>query len=310
MKQVIQSTRSGKLAVKEVPDPKVRAGHLLVRTRASLISAGTERLVVGFAKKNLASKARARPDLVRKVMDKARRDGIGATIRAVAARLDEPLPLGYSASGVIASVGEGLEGKFQVGQRVAMAGAGLANHAEYNLVPENLAAPVPDDINDEEACFGTVAAIALHGVRNLGLEIGDTAAVIGVGLIGQLAVQLLDLSGVRVVALDYEARRLDLARFGRAELAWNLADGDPVPAIQSLTNGLGCDGVLIAAGTETSEPFETAAAIARDRARISLVGLTGTEIPYREFMAKELSVVVSRVVPLPTNWRSVRCACC
>ncbi len=294
MKQVIQSTRSGKLAVKEVPDPKVRAGHLLVRTRASLISAGTERLVVGFAKKNLASKARARPDLVRKVMDKARRDGIGATIRAVAARLDEPLPLGYSASGVIASVGEGLEGKFQVGQRVAMAGAGLANHAEYNVVPENLAAPVPDDINDEEACFGTVAAIALHGVRNLGLEIGDTAAVIGVGLIGQLAVQLLDLSGVRVVALDYEARRLDLARFGRAELAWNLADGDPVPAIQSLTNGLGCDGVLIAAGTETSEPFETAAAIARDRARISLVGLTGTEIPYREFMAKELSVVVSR----------------
>ncbi|NQU69245.1 MAG: theronine dehydrogenase, partial [Rhodospirillales bacterium] len=176
MKQVIQNTRSGKLSVKDVPEPRVRAGHLLVRTSASLISAGTERLVVGFAKKNLAAKAKARPDLVRKVMDKARRDGIGATIRAVTARLDEPLPLGYSASGVVVAVGEGLEGKFQTGQRVAMAGAGLANHAEYNVVPENLAAPVPDDVNDEEACFGTVAAIALHGVRNLGLEIGDTAA--------------------------------------------------------------------------------------------------------------------------------------
>ena len=294
MKQVIQSAKTGKLAVKEVPEPKVRAGHLLVRTRASLISAGTERLVVGFAKKNLAAKAKARPDLVRKVMDKARRDGISATIRAVAARLDEPLPLGYSASGVVAAVGQGLEGKFRAGQRVAIAGAGLANHAEYNVVPENLAAPVPDDVNDEEACFGTVAAIALHGVRNLGVEIGDTAAVIGVGLIGQLAVQLLDLSGIRVVALDYDASRLDLARFGRAELIWDLGDGDPVPAIRSLTNGLGCDGVLITAATETSEPFETAAAIARDRARISLVGLTGTKIPYRDFMAKELSVVVSR----------------
>lgn len=294
MKQVIQNTRSGKLSVKDVPEPRVRAGHLLVRTSASLISAGTERLVVGFAKKSLAAKAKARPDLVRKVMNKARRDGIGATIRAVTARLDEPLPLGYSASGVVVAVGEGLEGKFQTGQRVAMAGAGLANHAEYNVVPENLAAPVPDDVNDEEACFGTVAAIALHGVRNLGLEIGDTAAVIGVGLVGQLAVQLLELSGIRVVALDYDAGRLDLARFGRAELTWNLSDGDPVPAVLNLTGGLGCDGVLIAAATESSEPFKTAAAIARDRARISLVGMTGTEIPYREFMAKELSVVVSR----------------
>jgi predicted dehydrogenase/threonine dehydrogenase-like Zn-dependent dehydrogenase len=294
MKQVVQSARTGKLSLKEVPAPRVRPGHLLVATRASLISAGTERMVVKFARKNLAAKARARPDLVRKVFDKARRDGIAATIRAVMARLDEPLPLGYSASGQVLEVGEGVEGRYRVGQRVAVAGAGLANHAEVNLVPVNLAAPVPDDVNDEEACFGTLAAIALHGVRNLGLQMGDRAAVIGVGLVGQLAVQLLDLAGVRVAAFDYDEGRLDLARFGRAELTWNLGQGDPDGAMQAFTEGLGCDGVLIAAATETSEPFELAALVARDRARISLVGITGTEIPYRAFMAKELSVVVSR----------------
>jgi predicted dehydrogenase/threonine dehydrogenase-like Zn-dependent dehydrogenase len=251
-------------------------------------------MIVEFTRKGMVGKARARPDLVKKVIERARRDGVVATLRSVAARLDEPLPLGYSAAGVVEAVGEGVEGRFRVGQRVAVAGAGLANHAEINLVPESLAAPVPDDVNDEEACFGTLAAIALHAVRNLGLELGDTAAVIGVGLVGQLAVQFLDLAGVRVVALDYDPGRLDLARFGRAELAWNLAEGDPAPAVRALTGGLGCDGVLIAAATAGSEPFETAAAIARDRARICLVGHTGTELPYREFMAKELSVIVSR----------------
>jgi len=294
MKQVVQSARTGKLAVREVPDPRVRAGCLLVRTRASLISAGTERLVVGFARKGLAAKAKARPDLVRKVVGKAKRDGIAATWRAVMARLDEPLPLGYSACGVVSAVGEGLEGQFRVGQRVAVAGAGLANHAELNLVPGNLCAAVPDDVNDEEASFGTLGAIALHGVRNLGLQLGDFGAVIGVGLVGQLAAQLLELSGVRVVAFDYDEDRLALVRYGRAEMAWNLGDGDPAEAVMTLTGGRGCDGVLIAAATESSEPFALAAAIARDRARVALVGLTGTEIPYREFMQKELSVVVSR----------------
>ena len=294
MRQIIQNARSGRMELKEVPEPKVRPGHLLVRTRASLISAGTERMVVEFTKKGLVGKAKARPDLVKKVIEKARRDGIAATLRSVAARLDEPLPLGYSATGIVEAVGQGVEGRFRVGQRVAMAGAGRANHAEINLVPESLAAAVPDDVNDEEACFGTLAAIALHAVRNLGLELGDTAAVIGVGLVGQLAVQLLDLAGIRVIALDYDPGRLELARYGRAELAWNLADGDPSRAVREITHGLGCDGVLIAAATSESSPFVTAAAIARDRARVCLVGHTGTELPYREFMAKELSVIVSR----------------
>ena len=294
MKQVVQSARSGKLALKEVPDAKVRSGHLLVRTRASLISAGTERMVVNFAKKSLAAKAKARPDLVRKVLDKAKRDGIGATMRAVMARLDEPLPLGYSAVGEVVEVGAGLEGKFRVGQRVAIAGAGLANHSEMNAVPENLCAPVPDDVNDEEACFGTLGAIAMNGVRLVEPQLGDVVAVIGAGLVGQLAAQFLDLAGCRVVVLDYNAERLKLATYAGAELVCDLSQGDPTAAIMDLSGGRGCDGVVIAAATDSSEPFDTAANIARDKAKISLVGITGTEFDYRLFMKKELSVVVSR----------------
>lgn len=294
MKQVVQSARSGKLALKEVPEVQVRSGHLLVRTRASLISAGTERMVVQFAKKSLAAKAKARPDLVRKVLDKAKRDGIGATMRAVMARLDEPLPLGYSAVGDVVEVGAGLEGKFRVGQRVAIAGAGLANHAEMNAVPENLCAPVPDDVNDEEACFGTLGAIAMNGARLLETQLGDVVAVIGAGLVGQLAAQFLDLAGCRVIVLDYNAERLKLASYGGAEMVCDLSDGDPTAAIMDLSGGRGCDGVVIAAATDSSEPFDTAAMIARDKAKISLVGITGTEFDYRLFMKKELSLVVSR----------------
>jgi predicted dehydrogenase/threonine dehydrogenase-like Zn-dependent dehydrogenase len=294
MKQVVQSAKSGKLALREVPDPRVRRGHVLVRTKSSLISAGTERMVVQFARKSLAAKAKARPDLVRKVLEKAQRDGIAATLRAVMARLDEPLPLGYSAAAEIVALGEHTEGQFRIGQRVAIAGAGLANHADFNVVPVNLAAPIPDDVNDEEACFGTLGAIALHSVRNLELGLGDFAAVIGAGLVGQLAAQLLELAGVRVAVFDYDASRLDLARYGRTAFTWKLGDGDPTQAVMEFTGGHGCDGILIAAATESSEPFTLAASIARDRAKISLVGVTGTEIPYREFMQKELSVVVSR----------------
>ena len=294
MKQVIQSTRTGKLGLRDVPPPQVRAGHLLVHTRASLISAGTERLVVDFAKKSLPAKARARPDLVKKVMSKARRDGAVATMRAVLARLDEPLPLGYSAAGAVVAVGAGLEGRFRVGDRVAMAGASLANHAELNVVPDALAAAVPEGVPDEEACFATLAAIALHGVRNLDLGLGDVAAVIGAGLVGQLALQLLVLAGGRVVVLDTDPKRLELARSLGAEATFDPTDPALPEAIRALTGGRGCDGVLIAAATKSSQPFATAAAVARDRARVAMVGLTGTAFPYREFMQKELSVVVSR----------------
>lgn len=295
MKQILQSARTGVLSLREVPEPRIKAGHVLVATSASLISAGTERMVVDFAKKSLLAKARSRPDLVKKVLSKVQRDGILATLEAVRARLDEPLPLGYSAAGQVVAVGAGLEGQFSPGDRVAIAGAGIANHAELNAVPRNLVAAIPGDVSDEEACFGTLGAIALNGVRLLEPQLGDVVAVLGVGLVGQLAVQLLALQGCRVLALDYDERKLELARrVGGAEASWNLANGDPAEMVLSLTGGLGCDAVLIAAATETSEPFETAASIARDRAKVSLVGIVGTEFPYRDYMKKELSIVVSR----------------
>ncbi|NQV46651.1 MAG: Gfo/Idh/MocA family oxidoreductase [Rhodospirillaceae bacterium] len=294
MKQVIQSARTGKLALRAVPEPTVKSGHILVRTHASLISAGTERMVIEFARKSLAGKARARPELVKKVLGKAKRDGIAATFRAVMARLDEPLPLGYSAAGEVIAVGEGLEGVFRVGQRVACAGAGLANHAELNVIPVNLAAPIPDDVTYEEACFGTLASIAMHAVRNLNAGLGDIVAVIGVGLLGQLIVRLLMLSGVRVLSLDYNVSRLELARRSGAEATYDLGGDGLEEAVQALTHGRGCDGVIISAAAETSEPFQVAGTIARDRARVCMVGLTGTEFPYREFMQKELNLVVSR----------------
>ena len=294
MKQIVQNARSGEFGLRTVPAPRVRPGHLLVRTRASLISAGTERLTVGFARKSLFEKARARPDLVRKTIGKARRDGLAETARAVMTRLDEPLPLGYSAAGVTVEVGAGLEGRYRPGQRVAVAGAGLANHAELNVVPDNLVAPVPDGVADEEACYATLCAIALHGVRLTRPELGAWCAVVGVGLVGQLAAQLLTLSGVRVLALDFDTGRLELAgRLGAEEL-YDLNGGDPRAAAMAATGGLGCDAVVIAAATESSAPFETAAQVARDRAVISLIGYTGTAFPYREFMRKELTVTVSR----------------
>ncbi|MGE5505908.1 MAG: bi-domain-containing oxidoreductase [Actinomycetota bacterium] len=294
MKQVIQSARTGKLSLRDVPEPKVRSGCLLVRTRASLISAGTERMVIDFAKKSLAGKAKERPDLVRKVVDKARRDGLVATFKAVMARLDEPLPLGYSAAAEVVAVGAGLEGAFAVGQRVAVAGAGLANHAELNVVPKNLCAPIPDGVADDEACFGTLAAIAMAGVRNLSPQLGDVVAVLGVGLVGQIAQQLLALAGVRVVAVDVDPGRLELARRTGAELAWTLSDPGLAEAVAQMTGGLGCDGILIAAATDSSAPLEMAAELARDRARVVMVGKTGTEFPYAAFMKKELQLMVSR----------------
>ena len=294
MKQVVQNARSGELALRTVPDPRVKPGHLLVRTRASLISAGTERLAVRFSRKNLIEKARARPDLVRKTIGKVRRDGLAEAARAVMTRLDEPLPLGYSAAGVVVEVGAGLEGRYRPGQRVAVAGAGLANHAEMNTVPDNLAAPVPDGVAHEEACYATLCAIALHGVRLSRPELGAWCAVIGVGLVGQLAAQFLTLSGARVLALDFDPDRLALAERLGAEAIYDLKGRDPQAAAMAATDGVGCDAVVIAAATESSAPFETAAQVARDRAIVSLVGYTGTTFPYREFMHKELTVTVSR----------------
>ncbi len=294
MKQVIQSARSGTLKVKDVPAPRAGKGEILVHNRTSLISAGTERMVVEFAKKSLARKATERPDLVKKVLAKAKTDGIAATVKAVLSRLDNPIPLGYSAAGTVIAVGAGLEGRFRVGERVAIAGAGIANHAEINAVPASLAAPIPEGVSDEEAAFGTIGAIALHAVRNLDAKLGEVVAVLGAGLVGQMAAQFLTLSGVRAIVLDYDQARLDLAASLGAEKCFNLADDGVENNIFALSGGHGCDGILIAAATESSEPFRMAAAMGRDRARVCMVGLSGTEFPYAEFMKKEMSIQISR----------------
>lgn len=294
MKQVIQNAKGGKLRLKEVPAPGVGAKSLLIRTEASLISSGTERQMVGFAQSSMIEKARARPDLVKKVVDKVRRDGPMATFKSVTARLDEPLPLGYSAAGRVIEVGAGLEGSYKVGQLVAMAGIAIANHAEFNAVPENLVVPVPPDVTAEQACFTTLSSIALHSVRLIAPALGDVVAVLGSGLVGLLAVQFARLSGARVIVLDYNKGRLELARKLGAEVTIDLSAGDPVESVLDVTRGIGCDAVLVAAATKTSEPFQTAADIARDRAKVCLVGITGTEFPYRPYMQKELTILVSR----------------
>ena len=294
MKQVIQNARGGKLRLKSVPAPQVQRNSVLVRTSASLISAGTERQMVDFAQSSLVSKARSRPDLVRKVLDKVQRDGAMATLKSVSARLDEPLPLGYSAAGIVTEVGLGLEGKFNVGQLVAIAGIGFANHAEFNSVPENLVVPVPADVSAVQASFTTLSSIALHAVRLAGPQLGDFVAVLGAGLVGQLVAQFARLSGARVIVLDYNSSRLELAKANGAEVVVLLGSGNPTEAVLDSTYGRGCDSVLIAAATASSEPFQTAAEIARDRATVCQVGITGTEFPYRLFMQKELNIIVSR----------------
>ena len=295
MKQVLQSPKKGSPFVADVPPPQCGAGEVLVATRASLISAGTEKMLIDFAQKSMLGKAKERPDLAKKVLDKLKRDGIVPTARSVFAQLEQPLPLGYSAAGKVLAVGSNLQNQYSVGDDVVMAGAGIANHAEVNAVPKNLVAPMPKGVTYEEASFCTLGAIALHGVRNAELTLGDRVLVMGLGLVGQLAAQLAAISGARVMAVDFAPDRIKLAEeIGAIEKAVNLGDGNPQGAIDTFTNGRGFDAVLICAATDSPEPINNAAVWARDRAKVVLVGKVGTEIPYAEYMKKELTVRISR----------------
>lgn len=291
MKQVVQSFKTGELTVTDVPSPSLRPRGILVRTAASLVSAGTERMVVDFAEKNLLEKARARPDLVRQVVDKAHREGVITTIEAVRNRLDQPLALGYSSAGVVVAVGEDAPG-FQVGDRVACAGGGFASHAEQVSVPRNLAVAVPDSVSFEEAAFGTIGAIALQGIRQAEVTLGDNVAVIGLGLLGQLTVQLLKAAGCQVLGIDLNEARVALAReLGADATCVNvsaLAVGD------AITGGHGFDSVLITADTTSNDPVTLAGELARDRAIIVAVGAVGMEIPRKRYYEKELDFRLSR----------------
>jgi predicted dehydrogenase/threonine dehydrogenase-like Zn-dependent dehydrogenase len=292
MKQVVQNFRTGQLMVEQLPPPALRPGGVLVRTAYSLISAGTERTVVETAQSSLIEKARSRPDLVRQVLDTVRREGIGSAYEKVRSRLSRMKALGYSAAGVVTKVGRDAR-EFSVGDRVACAGAGYASHAEVIYVPKNLCCKLPDAAPLEGACYTTVGAIALQGVRQADPRLGESVAVIGLGLVGQLSVQLLKSAGCGVLGVDIDDAACELAMKSGADLV--AVDTESARAdCARLTNGRGADCVIITAATKSSQPIELAAEIARDRARIVVVGLVGMDIPRHSFYEKELELRLSR----------------
>lgn len=288
MKQVFQMLGTGDTLVSDVPVPELRPGHLLIRTKSTLVSAGTEKMLVDFGKSNLIQKARSQPDKVRAVLDKARTDGILTTIEAVKTKLDQPLPLGYSNVGIVDQVGSGVAG-FNVGDRVVSNG----HHAGVVRVAQNLCARVPDDVSDESAAFAVVASIALHGVRLSQPMLGERVVVIGLGLIGLITVQLLRANGCKVLALDFAKDRLKLAESFGAQTVDLGSDVDPVAVGMSFSNGVGLDAALITAATDSNDPVRQSAQMCRKRGRIILVGVAGLELSRADFYEKELSFQVS-----------------
>jgi predicted dehydrogenase/threonine dehydrogenase-like Zn-dependent dehydrogenase len=297
MKQVLQDARTGEISVEEVPAPQLLPGCVLVRIAASVVSAGTERASAEFARKGLLQKAKSRPDLVREVIAKVQRDGIFSAIQAVRSRLDQPQSPGYSSAGTILEIGEGVT-DLQPGERVACAGAGIAVHAEVACVPRLLVARIPsrdlrDEVSFDEAAFATLGAVALHGVRTAEVKLGETVAVVGLGLLGQLTVQLLKTAGCRVFGMDIAPDRADLGRqIGADAVATSATDFRDL-CTQS-TGGAGVDSILITAETSSSDPVNLAGAIARDRAVVVAVGTVGIDLERKSYYEKELDFRISR----------------
>ena len=296
MKQIAQNYKSGELIVLDAPVPACRPGGVLVQSLFSLISTGTEMMKVHEAKLSMVGKARARPDQVRKVLDTVAQQGAMATYKKVMNKLDSYTPLGYSLCGVVIEVGAGAE-EFKVGQLVAAAGNEFALHAEYNWIPVNLCAAVPRGVAPEHAAFSTVGAIAMQGVRRAEPQLGETSLVIGLGLIGQLVVRLLVAAGIRVVGLDMIEARCRLAEQAGA-VRCAAPDDEGLAAVAAsldeLTSGRGADHVFLAAGGSSNAPVETAAKLARDRARVVDIGKTKLDLPWNAYYDKELDVRFSR----------------
>ena len=288
MKQVLQNLKNGSTEVAEVPAPRAGRGQLLIRTARTLVSAGTERMMVDFGKAGLIDKARQQPDKVRMVLDKISTDGLMPTIAAVRNKLDQPLAMGYCNVGEVVEVGAGVTG-YAVGDRVASNG----KHAELVAVPVNLCAKVPDAVPDEAAAFTVLGAIALQGIRLAQPTLGETVVVTGLGLIGLVTVQLLRAHGCRVLGLDFDADKLALARRFGAEVVDLKSGADPVAAALEYSRGRGVDAVIVTASTKSSEPMHQAAQMCRKRGRIVLVGVTGLELSRADFFEKELTFQVS-----------------
>jgi predicted dehydrogenase/threonine dehydrogenase-like Zn-dependent dehydrogenase len=287
MKQIIQSFKTGETILEEIPSPVVKRGSVLIKTTHSLVSLGTERMLVEFGKSNLISKARQQPDKVKQVLDKIKTEGLIPTLEAVFNKLEQPLPLGYCNVGEIIEVGEGVS-EFNVGDRVASNG----NHAEYVCVPKNLVAKIPDNVSLEEAAFTVIGSIGLQGIRLLNPSFGETIVVTGLGLIGLLTAQIMQSNGCKVIGLDYDDEKLKLAA-SWGILTHNPKNGDVVKFVESATNGIGADGVIITASAKTDEVISQAARMSRKRGRIILVGVIGLNLSRAEFYEKELSFQVS-----------------
>jgi predicted dehydrogenase/threonine dehydrogenase-like Zn-dependent dehydrogenase len=288
MKQILQSLKTGATEVAELPVPSVKRGQLLIATSQTLVSAGTERMLVEFGKAGYLEKARQQPDKVRMVLDKIKTDGLMPTLEAVFNKLDQPLPLGYCNIGRVAAIGAGVTG-FEEGDRVVSNG----KHAEAVSVPVNLCAKVPAAVADEEAAFTVLGAIALQGIRLVQPTLGETVVVTGLGLIGLVTVQLLRAHGCRVMGLDFDPEKLALARSFGAETVDLAAGQDPVAAAMAYSRRRGVDAVIVTAATKSSEPMHQAALMSRKRGRIVLVGVTGLELSRADFFEKELTFQVS-----------------
>jgi predicted dehydrogenase/threonine dehydrogenase-like Zn-dependent dehydrogenase len=288
VKQILQNLKSGVTTVTDVPVPSVAHGQLLIGTSVTLISAGTEKMLVEFGKGGWIGKARQQPDKVRMVVDKIRTDGLQPTLQSVASKLDEPFPLGYCNVGRVASIGPGVAG-FKVEDRVVSNGG----HAEVVSVPINLCAKVPDLVSDEEAAFTVLGAIALQGIRLVQPTLGETVVVTGLGMVGLLTVQLLRAQGCRVLGIDYDGEKLSLAKEFGAEVVDLGAGQDPLDAASIYSRGRGVDAVIVAAATKSSEPIHQAAIMCRKRGRIVLVGVTGLTLSRDDFFEKELTFQVS-----------------
>lgn len=290
MKQLLQNIKNGKTTIEDVPIPTPREGQALVKVSATLVSAGTERMVVEFAEKSLVGKARSRPDLVKQALDKAKREGFIPTMQAAFNRLDQPMALGYSSAGTIVALGKNMQG-FKVGQRVACAGGGYAVHAEYNVVPRNLLTPLPKNVDFESAAFTTLGAIALHGFRLAEPQLGENVAVIGLGLLGWLTMQLASAAGCNVLGIDLDPKRIKLASsLGLAAVTRQQAES----TAQSFTATRGFDAIIICADTSADDPIELAGVIARDRAKVVATGAVGLNIPRKIYFEKEISFINSR----------------
>lgn len=288
MKQIIQDLKNGETILEEVPVPTVKTGHVLIKTTRSLVSLGTERMLVEFGKANFISKARQQPDKVKMVIDKAKTDGIKPTLDAVFNKLNQPLPLGYCNVGEVAAIGKGVT-EFTLGDRVASNG----NHAEYVNIPKNLVAKIPDGVTDEEAAFTVIGSIGLQGIRLLDPTFGETIIVVGLGLIGLVTAELLLANGCNVVGFDFDSEKVRIAN-EKGIIAVNPGAGtDQVKFVESYTNGIGADGVIITASNKSNEIIAQSAQMCRKRGRVILIGVIGLNISRADFYEKEISFQVS-----------------